>query len=296
MGLMSSITIRSKPSSPFRDFSLNRQYNRHGYVVMPLLGRQEIDSLRALQESTSLPESVGFHTTHFFTNREMKRTVHKGVCAILSPLLAPVLSDFIPVFGNFMVKEAVGDSLVPMHADWTYVDEQKHISVSVWIPLVDTDEKNGCLAIIPGSHRLSHHIRGPRIPQWDVPCNFDLIDALGRPLPMRAGEAVIYDHRLLHYSDTNMSGEVRPAVNLSLVPKGVPILHYTIPERETEIHAFTVTHPGFFVEYDNFQMPDSGEFLWKQPNRCPLLNGSYLDFIRKERWRRGMWYQFLDEE
>jgi len=285
MGLLSSIIFGRVPSSPFRDRSLNSQYHRDGYLTMPLAGRQEIDLLRALYERISQREATGFHTTHFSTDRELKRTVHEGVCAILLPLLAPVLNEYTPVFGNFMVKEAVGDSPVPMHADWAYVDEHEHISVSVWIPLIDTDERNGCLAVIPGSHRLSHHIRGPRIPQWDVPCNFELIDALGRPLPMRAGEAVIYDHRLLHYSDPNASGEVRPAVNLSLVPKGVPMFHYAIPEGETEVHAFAVGHPEFFVEYDNFQMPDSGELLWKRPNGCPLLNGSHLAFMRRERWR-----------
>lgn len=286
MGLMSSIIFERRSSSPFRQASLNCQYHLDGYVTMPLVSHEGIERLRGLYESTSKQVLKGFHTTHFSADREMKRAVHAGVCAILSPLLAPVLNEFTPVFGNFMVKEADGDSPVPMHADWTYVDEHQHVSVSVWIPLTDTDERNGCLSVIPGSHRLSYHIRGPRIAQWDVPCNFELIDAFGRPLPIRAGEAVIYDHRLLHYSDTNMSGKVRLAVNLSLVPKGVPMFHYTIPEGETEINAFAVNHPNFFVEYDNFQMPDSGELLWKRPNGCPLLNGPYLAFIRRERWKR----------
>lgn len=288
MGLLSSIFSTRSPSAPFHDRSLNRHYQRDGYAVIPLAGRNETDRLSVLHERTSQHGSKGFHTTHFSDDRVLKRTVHEGICEVLAPLLAPVLNDYTPVFGNFMVKEADGDSPVPMHADWTYVDEHRHIGVSVWLPLVDADERNGCLCVIPGSHRLSHHIRGPRIPQWDVPCNFELIDALGKTLPLRAGEAVVYDHRLLHYSDTNMSGAARPAVNLSLVPKGVPMFHYAIPEGETEIHAFAVEHPDFFVEYDNFQMPDSGKTLWKRPNDCPLIDIRYKRFIFSERLK-GNW-------
>jgi len=284
MGRFSSI-FGNRCSGPFTDIQINKQFNKDGYVVLPLADSQTIHTLLMLLRETGSDKHHGFSTTHFLADRNTKQIIHDGIVSALWPLLLPILKDYSPIFGNFMVKHAEGDSPVPLHADWTYVDEKEHVSLSVWMPLVDTNESNGCLAVIPASQRISYHIRGPRILQWDVPCNFELIAALGRRLTVNAGDVVIYDHRLLHYSDTNTSRKMRPAVNLSLAPKGVPIFHYTIPEGETEIHAFSVKHSEFFLAYDNFKMPESGKLLWKQQNRCPLLNDSYLAYIRTMRWK-----------
>lgn len=265
-----------------KDGVLNKRLREEGYVVIAALDKSLIRSLIDVWNLLDKSKLNGFHTTHFLNDRKAKSYIHHTICEAVTPVINKISNNYQAVFANFMVKAAEGESRVPLHADWSYLDEKKYVGLSMWIPLTDTDGQNGCLAVIPGSHRLSYHIRGPRIPQWDVPCNFELIKAMGRPLLVKSGEVVIYDHRLLHYSDSNTSGMVRPAVNVSLVPKGIALYHYTIPEGETDVHAYAVEQPEFFLEYDNFGVPDRGRLLWKRPNDCPLLNESYRSFISDE--------------
>lgn len=162
MGRFSSL-FGSGFSGPFSNAQQNRYFKRDGYIVLPLADLRTILQLQKLLVETGSDKQYGFSTTHFLEDRTTKRIIHDGIVSALWPLLIPTLKDYIPVFANFMVKHAEGDSPVPLHADWTYVDERKHVSLSVWMPLVDTNETNGCLSVIPSSQHQRRVARGGRV-------------------------------------------------------------------------------------------------------------------------------------
>ena len=84
--------------------------------------------------------------------------------------------------------------------------------VTVWVPLVDVDESNGCLWVVPGSHLngittpgLERRTEPP--PNSDIDSRpFDYFyatdwDAAGfQPVCMAAGDALLIHHRLVHCS------------------------------------------------------------------------------------------------
>jgi hypothetical protein len=268
-------------SRVFADNSRSEQFEKYGYVVVDLLTQHAVDALKDFYKANQQPAQSAFHTTHFSTDKDFKKKVHDAIASTLQPALKNVLTAYAPAFGNFMVKEAGGNNPMPMHADWTYVDERANTSISVWVPLTDTTIENGCLGVIPFSQHLSHHIRGPRILQWEYPCNELLIEKMGKLLPIKAGQAVIYNHRLLHFSPPNNSDETRLAVNLSLVPEGARVIHYTVPEGQEKIHKFEVDGFDFFIQYDNFQMPEKGKLVETiDISSVPLLNQRAEGFIK----------------
>lgn len=241
--------------------------------------------LEALLRFTAqrVPDNIqGFHTTHFSTDSDYKKQIHDGLIDIVNPYLQKILVRHVPVFANFMLKPGGGNNPMPLHADWTYVDEADDFSLSVWIPLTDTVPLNGCIGVIPYSQHLSHAIRGPRIKQAEFPCNETLIAELGRLIPLKAGQPLIYDHRLLHYSTANDTPILRPAVNISLVPRGAHMIHYTWPEGTDRIRRYEVEDPDFFTEYDNFQIPQKGKLTGELAS-VPLLNERSEAFIRRYR-------------
>lgn len=94
-------------------------------------------------------------------------------------------------------------------------------AVSVWIPLQDTDEANGCMLYVPGSQRE------PLLPHASV-------DGIGRahalhavgvdasravPVPLRAGDAVLHHSRTLHAAGPNRSAAPRRALTLEFAVK-----------------------------------------------------------------------------
>ncbi len=53
---------------------------------------------------------------------------------------------------------------MPIHQNWTFVDEDKFTSVSVWVPLCDVSRFNGTLEVVPKTHNTLTKYRSPSIP------------------------------------------------------------------------------------------------------------------------------------
>lgn len=277
----------------FNNIKKQEHFDKFGYCVIPLLSPAEVTQLLNLFNQTRQDGTTGpFHTTHFSTNYDHKKLVHETIKQVTAEAIGRELPSARIVFSNFMIKQGGGNNAMPMHADWAYVKEPAEMSIAIWIPLIDTDENNGGIGVIPFSQHLSPDIRGPRILQWNPPVAEELIAKGGKLLPMPAGHALIYNHRLLHYSPPNNSSVTRPAINISLVRKGAEVFHYTVPEGTDEIHEFSVENDDFFLRYNNFKMPETGRLIAKHSvNKVPLINAQIPDFL--ERYSQKSWWQRL---
>jgi hypothetical protein len=250
----------------FKDPSFQKEFDQKGYVLVPsLLNSEQIDTLNSVFQKFRTRYEGPFHTSHFSRDISYKQQVHDAIAATVFPSAASYLNDFRPVFGNFMIKNADHDFAMPLHSDWTYVNEPEFSSAAVWIPLVDVSAENGCLGIIEGSHKVTDRIRGPEIQESARKDDKDWAKRYGKLLPMKAGDAIIYNHALLHYSPPNKSSSIRPAVNLSLAPANAPLIHYCIPEGSKEIEMYQVTDSNFFIHYNHFQRPETGTLVKTMP-------------------------------
>jgi hypothetical protein len=229
----------------FADPVLNQEFFREGYVVVPYLGRREIDSLRRLYQQT-LPETISdFYTTLFDKDVERQRLVSTEIEKRVPPL-ADLLPGYYRIVNSFISKRAgtVGKKLA-YHHDYTLADESVHTSVHLWCPLGDVNEKNGCLTVIAGSHALPnpHHIAAmpaavppARVAEADAfsrrlrlgynPSPFDSVRATmeaecAKSVPMKAGQLFCFHEGLLHASGDNSSPDVRLAWGSICLPEGV---------------------------------------------------------------------------
>jgi ectoine hydroxylase-related dioxygenase (phytanoyl-CoA dioxygenase family) len=104
-------------------------------------------------------------------------------------------------------RGAPGD--IPLHQDDGYGRLEPMNDVTVWIPLVDTDRRNGGLVVVPGSHEiglLDHGHAGVN------PVLLEAASDLPRvPLALAAGEGVAFTGLTLHGSGPNLSSAARPA-------------------------------------------------------------------------------------
>jgi len=117
-----------------------------------------------------------------------------------------------------------GSSLLA-RTDWhqdqgVHLPEADHTNMlTVWLPLTDATADNGCLCVIPGSHReglVTHCLRpGARIP-----------DALlsGQPItvPVKRGGVLLFHHLTKHASLTNTSNGIRWSFDLRYHPVDQP--------------------------------------------------------------------------
>lgn len=212
--------------------SVMHEIETRGYAVVSLLAEPERALLQRAFERLEPRPVDGFHSTLLHAD-PARRT---AVDAVLRALLAPRLGELLPGFGLVVCSFAAkapggGGGSLPLHQDWSFVDEDRHPSLGIWCPLVDVDESNGCLAVVPGSHALA---REPRV-ALAPPLRPQLVSdgyARLRSIPMRAGSAMIFDQRLFHASGPNDSGALRVAAAAVAVPRGAPLRHYCFHGRD----------------------------------------------------------------
>ncbi|MFN7149886.1 MAG: phytanoyl-CoA dioxygenase family protein, partial [Microthrixaceae bacterium] len=126
---------------------------------------------------------------------------------------------------SFLVKGTGPDSASTPHQDWNNVEEDQTLSLSIWVPLVDVDESNGALQVIPGSHRCRPSVRSLDTPSLYLDFTDELEPHL-RAVPARAGEAVLYAHNLFHGSRPNRSEEIRVSAVAGVTHEHSRLVHY----------------------------------------------------------------------
>ncbi len=101
-----------------------------------------------------------------------------------------------------------GSSVFPWHQDNGYAGAlTPALNVTVWVALDDVDENNGCVWVMPNSHRngvLPHRAQSPDNWYMDTPVEGD-----GVPARLKAGEAVAFTGLTLHRSLANRTQRPR---------------------------------------------------------------------------------------
>lgn len=134
-------------------------------------------------------------------------------------------------FSGYIVSKAPGAPPLYWHQDWGYWDEPVSADAEpamlfLMYYLVDTSAHNGCLRVIPGSHRrrlalhdelpVAHTHRAYFAPQRGA-AFADHPEA--RDVPVRAGDVVVGDARLLHAAHANESARRRTCITLWFLPR-----------------------------------------------------------------------------
>lgn len=159
-------------------------------------------------------------------------------------------------FDHAIFKPARHGAPTPWHQDEAYADpKQVYRYLSVWMPLQDVNEANGCMQFIPGTHKLdvlphqSIH-NDPRIHGLEVAAEVDVSQPAICPLP--AGGATLHLNNILHYTGPNHSDQPRRALimmfgvppqtreELRLPPRRFPWQEVRHTAREERARRFTL--------------------------------------------------------
>lgn len=280
--------------SVFKDKSLQEQFNKDGYVKIPFISSKEVEELKSLFFDT-LPESGGQITseetgidgspiiTYDFTfidkNPEYKRKVFKIITEYFESHMNRILDNYRPIIANYIRKKSdTGE--VPLHENWAFADETSCTTVSIWCPLVDSTSENGTLQVVPGSHKRFGQHRGPMVP-WELDgIKEEIITKHLIPLETKAGDCVILDDSIVHYSAINKTPGLRLAIQLICVPSEFPSIHYhlDIGNNPYEIQELEVKDE-FYMEFNPWKKPEGIKVLRKIPFKSRLI--SETEFIER---------------
>jgi hypothetical protein len=195
-----------------------------GHTAVPLLAAATCLELDEAIQRFGLAEDHAFFASPAHAFGAPAQGFDRTAKALVADAVTAVLPGHVPFFVAATTKGARGED-VRYHQDWTYTDEREVRPVFLWCPLVDVDGDNGTLSVIPGSHRWSDSIRPSREIQVTEDLQADL-EPLGRPVDLRAGEALVFDPATFHGSGPNHTDRRRPAVTIATVPFGTDLVHF----------------------------------------------------------------------
>ena len=265
-----------QPRPRLTDAVLEAELEEKGYTVAPdFLTREELKELARLAEAHDAavhhrPFGVSLHSEDV----AYRQAVDEGIRAILAPKAAEIAPGYRLCFGNFLVKVPVGPTdeagVVKLHQDLSFVNEAEFQTLSLWIPLTDTNEENGCLRIVTGSHLYSDSLRWAGA-SFAFAGDEDLLTRRAIPLPVRAGDAVIFGAKLVHWSAPNRSSATRLVAGALAAPKAAPLI--CLHQDSTNPKVLDVYKVGddFYARHTYLSRPRDGELIARVPARqAPL--------------------------
>lgn len=114
--------------------------------------------------------------------------------------------------------------------------------------------------MVDGSHKRFGELRGPMIP-WELESiKQELIADCLTPMNVKAGDAVVLDDSIVHYSNVNQTDGLRLTIQLILIPSATTSLHYHLDPREdpNTVHVLGVDR-DFFIKFHPWLKPQGKE-------------------------------------
>lgn len=230
----------------FRDDTHEQLFRQNGYLVVDLLDDEGVADLWAFyagafqtkREVVPYARDLPYYISIFDTDPAHKRDVNHRISGWVDRGVQDVLIEYEVFYSNFMIKFP-GGGQIEAHQDFNFVDESQHVAFNLWCPLVDTDLRNGGLCVIPGSHNVLRTQRGPNLPKALTEYN-DMLKRYARWVPIRKGQAAIFDHKLVHYSPPNTTNQVRVAIQSVLKPREAPAIHYVFDAAASRVRAHRI--------------------------------------------------------
>ncbi|MEK3890493.1 phytanoyl-CoA dioxygenase family protein [Bacillus sp. FSL K6-3431] len=203
-------------------------YKENGYLLVKgVFNSQEVEEMRnaidnILQRATMskmdanhtwqgdhMPEEErkklvlkGFHDVHYHDASFTKAVAHPNMISILSQLIG----DNVQLHhSKMLVKPPENGAAFPMHQDHPYFPHQLHTVMAASVHLDNANEENGCLHVIPESHKNGPipHIGSYFLNNKEYPIES------GIACPAEAGDVLFFNYLTVHGSKPNRSERTR---------------------------------------------------------------------------------------
>ena len=267
--------------SIFKDPVQQAKFDKQGFLVAKFLDETEVTQLNDLFDEIHpvLPDDRGFVSDSYSNDFDFKKNASDRIVAILTKHFERLFINYQTFGASFLYKMPSKNNELGVHQDWTIVDEEKFVALNCWIPLIDVNKENGALHVLPGSHYSKiASVRSPTIPFFFTGSEKDVIDSC-IPVYVKAGEAIILNQSVIHYSTPNHSVRIRKAITAGVKTKEAPmIFHYKSPEGQLE--KFEMPE-DFLLRFENFatsifEKPVLGKLFATEKFENPIIEKEKL--------------------
>ena len=278
----------------FKDEEVQARFDRDGYVVIDFITAEETATIadKFYELHNNLP--TGFYSATFNSDDQFKKDIYSHTEKVLEKRLGGFFQNVRKLGSTFLCKAPGEEGKVPVHQDWTIVDESKYYSATIWVPTVDTNEENGAMRVLPGSHRFFDTYRSPNI-DFCYKGNEQLLWDNMITVPMKAGQAFILNHAVIHGSAPNKTGKERLAIAYGLVPDEAKLMYYHKNESGA-IEKYDIPDDFFQRYYNIGERPLLGTLVEEFRYDISIASRFKIGQIIQQQRKRKMLPLFKDEK
>jgi hypothetical protein len=224
------IVVTSIHPTATRRLTLAEQlhFTERGFIKpLPLFAEEGVVHLQQRFDELlgKLPDGIDINRVNCW--QKANRWIYDQCCtpAVLDYVEDLVGEDFYLWGCHFFCKLPGGSSDVPWHQDAQYWPLTPRETVTVWLAVYDTDDSNGAMRVVAGSHRsgmMDHEQRqGEKfvLSQGIDETQFDAADVV--TIDLQAGQMSLHDDRLIHGSGPSVSGRRRVGLTMRFSPSQV---------------------------------------------------------------------------
>jgi len=273
-------------SAFFKSRALQAEFEENGFVKISLLNRIQVNELvRAYDRFKDAHEKIDlpYITTSHSNDANLITAVDEVLQVTIGPALEAYLVNYKLLFGNYLVKMPVANSLTPPHQDITFVDEKEYTSVNVWIALEDIDEGNGSMYFLKGSHKYMFTIRPTHHYKWAYENVKGEIEQRSVAFSAKAGEAFVFNHAIVHGSHANRSSSPRLAAVVAAYSRDAPLIHYYLPQIDSNRLEKYAMDKEAYLHFEKEKPPLKGVLIGEE--RYDFSPLSIAEFNRISGWR-----------
>ncbi len=205
-----------------------QQFNDHGYYFpIPVLSATETRHYRQCLADFEAHEGGQIkgqrrNKSHLFLKWLDELAHHPAILDAVEQVIGP---DILLFHAQWFIKEPKTPNFVSLHQDSAYWGLDRPEGVSAWVAFEDSDSENGCMQVIPDTHKvLLEHVDKiePTNMLWRGQTVASALDE-GKiiNLTLKAGEMSLHHARIVHGSGPNHSSRRRIGYSVRYIPTSV---------------------------------------------------------------------------
>ena len=189
-------------------------------IVKVARGEYPCDNIEPISEAVDdtkvLKSVLCIHQPHFVSPVIEKYVRHPKICGILSQITAahlPWWDGSVKCMQSMYFVKPPQFQGQAWHQDEIYIPTRDRSLIGAWIAVDEATEENGCLWIIPGSHKTGYlypQREHEKPEEFDfAPESYGFDESAEVPVEVKAGTLVFFNGYLLHRSRKNRSDVYR---------------------------------------------------------------------------------------
>lgn len=202
-------------------------FKKNGFIhIKGFLDQDVIDNLLSIYHKlhVHIDDKNQWNSLYDIGYKEGKR-----VSDLIRHKIADAFKKHFPNFdlpiATFMSKNPNPGSTCELHRDFSTFDESQVQYRNFWIPLIDINQQNGALYVIPSSHHIFTDIRS-MFAEWPYEHLKDFLLNHKTIIYPDAGDLILYADKTLHGSLENKTNTTRPVLHGGVLPPQTSLFYY----------------------------------------------------------------------